>query len=113
VAPDPVARGRLEAAFSTYGRLRAEAPAARPSIDGLLSGSSPPATPASSAPAPAEPPPVSIETLCYRGRGALERAAEIRRDLQLRLASDVAMTELRPLIEELLDLVPLALAKPD
>ena len=113
VAPDPVARGRLEAAFSTYGRLRAEAPAASPSIDGLLSGSSPPATPASSAPAPAEPPPVSIETLCYRGRGALERAAEIRRDLQVRLASDVAMTELRPLIEELLDLVPLALAKPD
>jgi hypothetical protein len=62
---------------------------------------------------PEPPPPVPIETLCYRGRSALARAAEIRRDLQARLGRDVTMTELRPLIEELLDLVPLALADPD
>jgi hypothetical protein len=59
------------------------------------------------------PAPVPIETLCYRGRSALARAAEIRRDLQARLGTDVSMTELRPLIEELLDLVPLALADSD
>jgi hypothetical protein len=62
---------------------------------------------------PELPPPVPIETLCYRGQSALARAAEIRRDIQARLGGDVAMTELRPLIEELLDLVPLALADSD
>jgi hypothetical protein len=58
-------------------------------------------------------PAVAIETLCYRGRGALERAAELRQQVQARLTTDVAITELRPLLEELLDLVPLALAEPD
>jgi hypothetical protein len=96
------APGRLETAFSTYGRLRADQAPAAPSIDGLLDRSS-----------PELPPPVPIETLCYRGQSALARAAEIRRDIQARLGGDVAMTELRPLIEELLDLVPLALADSD
>lgn len=98
----PSAPGRLETAFSTYTRLRAGAPPTESSIDGLLDRQ-PAGLPA----------PVPIETLCYRGRRALARAAEIRRDLQARLGTDVTMTELRPLIEELLDLVPLALADSD
>ena len=98
-APTP---GRLEAAFSTYRRLRADAPGAPASIDGLLDRKT-----------EELPSPVPIETLCYRGRSAIARAAEIRRELQERLGRDVTMTELRPLIEELLDLVPLALADSD
>ena len=92
----------MEAAFSTYSRLRADAPAAPASIDGLLDRKT-----------EELPSPVPIETLCYRGRSAIARAAEIRRELQERLGRDVTMTELRPLIEELLDLVPLALADSD
>jgi hypothetical protein len=94
--------GRLETAFSTYSRLRADSPLAPASIDGLLDRNT-----------EELPSPVPIETLYYSGRSALARAAEIRRDLQERLGRDVAMTELRPLIEELLDLVPLALADSD
>jgi hypothetical protein len=116
-APTPapeVARGRLETAFSTYARLLHQAPAPVPSLEALL-GQAPPPPAAAPAPvaAPVELPAVAIETLCYRGRSALERAADIRRDIQARLALDVAITELRPLFEELLDLVPLALAEPD
>ena len=96
-APSP---GRLETAFSTYSRLRTDAPEASASIDGLLDRNELPS-------------PVSIETLCYRGRSAIARVTEIRRELQERLGRDVTMTELRPLIEELLDLVPLALADSD
>jgi hypothetical protein len=103
---EPVARGRLETAFAGYGRLRQERPAPAPSLDALLGRSMPPIEEAPG-------PPVAIETLCYRGRGALERAAEVRQAIQARLTSDVAVTELRPLLEELLDLVPLALADPD
>ena len=109
-----VALGRLETAFATYGRLRGEPHDRTPSIDALVGR--PAAAAAGAVPSSAvelEPPAVPIETLCYRGRSALERAAEIRRDIQTRLTADVAVTELRPLIEELLDLVPLALAEPD
>jgi hypothetical protein len=109
-APAPaqaVARGRLETAFAGYRRLLQE-PAPAPSLEALLGRSVPPIE---EAPAPA--PAVAIETLCYRGRRALERAAEVRQAIQARLTSDVAVTELRPLLEELLDLVPLALADPD
>jgi hypothetical protein len=52
---------------------------------------------------PAPPPPVSIDTLLYRGRAALERALEIRaaaRQTGQRPASDT--------IDELLDLIGLA-----
>jgi hypothetical protein len=105
--PQAVARGRLETAFAGYRRLLQE-PAPAPSLQALLGRSVPPIE---EAPAPA--PAVAIETLCYRGRRALERAAEVRQAIQARLTSDVAVTELRPLLEELLDLVPLALADPD
>ncbi len=109
-----IARGQLETAFRTYNRLNQEPHAPAPSIDALL-GEPAPASAGAVPPSAAElePPAVPIETLCYGGRAALERAAEIRRDIQARLTADVAVTELRPLIEELLDLVPLALAEPD
>ena len=53
---------------------------------------------------------VSIQSLLYTGRRALERADRVRRELDtvLRIRGDFAGAE--PLIAELIDLVPLALA---
>jgi HPt (histidine-containing phosphotransfer) domain-containing protein len=53
---------------------------------------------------------VDIATLCYSGRGALERAAELRTEIAVRLQADSGLTAVEPLLLELLDLVPLALA---
>jgi hypothetical protein len=55
---------------------------------------------------------VSIESLCYSGRAALERAAELRNLIAARIAAG-DMESARPLVQELLDLVPLALAGAD
>ena len=52
---------------------------------------------------------VEIDTLLYRGRGALERADRVRTELAAALRRDASLAELRPLIDELVDLVPLAL----
>jgi hypothetical protein len=52
---------------------------------------------------------VPVETLLYRGTAALGRADEIRTDILTMLSeSAVSLQGLRPLIHELLDLVPLA-----
>ena len=99
-------RGRIETAFDGYGRLRRERGAAQPSLDALVRRPQAPA-------APSAPAVVAIESLCYRGRGALERAAELRREIQARLGPGRGLVEVRPLLDELLDLLPLALAEPD
>jgi hypothetical protein len=52
---------------------------------------------------------VAIEALCYRGRSALERAATVRGELAAELAGASDLATIRPLLQELLDLVPLAL----
>jgi len=52
---------------------------------------------------PVAPPPVSIESLLYRGRAALDRALEIR--AAVRIAGQAPTTET---IDELLDLIGLA-----
>ena len=48
-------------------------------------------------------------SLCYRGRAALERAAAVRQQLAAELAGVPDLAAIRPLLQELLDLVPLAL----
>ncbi len=120
-APAPP-RGRIENAFAAYGQLRRERGAAEPSLDTLVqrSQAAPVATPAPAptraparAPEPVEPPVVAIESLCYRGRGALVRAAELRREILARLGPGRGLVEVRSLLDELLDLVPLALAESD
>ena len=61
-----------------------------------------------------QPDVVPIEVLLYGGKRALARADEVRRELESAL--QVASTEfqrLEPLLRELLDLVPLAIANPD
>jgi hypothetical protein len=52
---------------------------------------------------------VAVESLCYRGRAALERAASVRQTLAAELVGVADLAAIRPLLQELLDLVPLAL----
>ncbi|HEX2250859.1 MAG TPA: hypothetical protein VHH32_10960 [Gemmatimonadales bacterium] len=56
--------------------------------------------------------PVAITSLCYRGHAALERADAVRQQITAELGRDANLATLRPLLQELLDLVPLALAEP-
>lgn len=60
--------------------------------------------------APPEPAIVDIATLCYRGRSAVDRAAEVRQQLRVVLGATVTPTTIQPLVDELADLVELALA---
>lgn len=92
LAPD----GGLESSYRTLGRLLRERGPARPSLQALQGA--------------ADEEPAAIETLCYRGRGALERASDLRRELVTALQQGRELAAIRPLIDELLDLLPLALA---
>jgi hypothetical protein len=53
--------------------------------------------------------PVPIQRLLYRGRRALERADALRQELAARRSARAGAPVLEPLLDELLDLVPLAL----
>ena len=54
---------------------------------------------------------VEIGVLCYRGRAALERANMVRQQLADELTRHGGLEAIQPLLQELLDLVPLALAE--
>ncbi|HVQ47376.1 MAG TPA: hypothetical protein VMS62_11135 [Gemmatimonadales bacterium] len=104
----PAPKGGLEASFRTLDRLQRErAPttaAFRRVIDETggqqtVQGTTPEATP------------VPIKALCYQGHAALERANVVREQITAELARDASFTSLQPLLQELLDLVPLALAE--
>ena len=102
LAPDPVASpaaadaSALETSFRTLERLEREGGASRPSIEGLVGSGQPVEA-------------VAIESLCYRGRSALERASAVQGELAAALAGAPDLATIRPLLQELLDLVPLAL----
>ena len=99
--PEPIPAGAdaLEISFRTLERLQRERSPAPASLDALAGR--------------AEPAPVveavAIASLCYRGRSALERAAAVRQSLTAELAGVPDLAAIRPLLQELLDLVPLAL----
>lgn len=93
--------GPLEASWASYERLVDRAAPAAPTAP-----TAPSAPVGLTEPAAAI---VEIGTLLYRGRGALERAGAVRSELADALRRDTPLTELRPLVEELVDLVPLAL----
>lgn len=86
----------LETSFRTLERLQRERGGAPPSLEVLMGAQQPVEA-------------VAIETLCYRGRSALERAATVRGQLAAELAGASDFATIRPLLQELLDLVPLAL----
>jgi hypothetical protein len=97
--------GGIEASFRTFGRLLKERGATKPSLAAFVAaGAAPP-------PAAPEPETVAIDTLCYRGQAALERANAVRQQLAAELSGDTSIDQLKPLLQELLDLVPLALEK--
>ena len=103
----PSDRLPLERAFDTYRQLMSTAPAARASASTAPVASSAPAAPPMRR--ATDLPPVDIRSLCYSGRGALERAAEVRAEVTRRLADSADLRAVEPLLRELLDLVPLAL----
>ena len=118
--PAEVASGGIEASFKTFDLLIRQRGPATPSLDALLRGATAPnagvAAPtqvsqAAQRPpaAVAEEPAVAISTLCYSGRGALERAGVVRHEIAAALTRDASLESLKPLLQELLDLVPLAL----
>jgi hypothetical protein len=102
----------LEVSFQTYGRLVKSRAPTTSSLDTLLGGGGKTraAVAAPAAPA-AEEPAVPIGSLCYRGQAALERANVVRQELAAKLGHDASLESLQPLLQELLDLVPLALAE--
>jgi len=102
LAPD----GGLEASFRTYDRLRRERGVPQASLDALVGRAL-----AATTPATEETVTVEIGALCYRGRPALERAAAVRQQLADELARNGGLASIQPLLQELLDLVPLALAE--
>jgi hypothetical protein len=103
--PPPPPSG-LERSFQTFDRLvKASAPAT-PALAALLST----AGPEKSAPDSDETA-VPIGTLCYRGQAALQRADAVRQQIVHELKRDASLQSVQPLLEELLDLVPLALAE--
>jgi hypothetical protein len=101
LAPD----GGFEASFRTYDRLRHQRGTMPPSLDALLGGAR------RSAPAPGDTETVEIGVLCYSGRAALERAVAVRQQLAAELSRNGGLESIKPLLQELLDLVPLALAE--
>ncbi len=99
-----------------YDRYVAELGLDNPSLDEFLAG--PPADPgaATAAPAPAAPAgsddtaTVGIETLCYSGPNAFERALSLRESVRAALADPSAdRRRVQDLIEEIFDLVQLGL----
>jgi len=107
-APTAVpAGGGLEASYHTFDRLRRERGVQVPSLEVLVGRAL-----AEVAPPPSEGTvTVEIGALCYRGRAALERAVAVRQQLADELARNGGLEAIQPLLQELLDLVPLALAE--
>jgi hypothetical protein len=92
----------LEITYKTFGLLLRERGSVSPSLD-ALSGAVPTKAP--------EDAPVPIDALCYRGDAALKRAVVVREEIAAELSRKPSLESLQPLLQELLDLVPLALAK--
>jgi hypothetical protein len=109
-APSPVPSqpvpppSALELSFSTFEKLVREQAPTTPSLDALLGRAKDVV--------PLEEPAVAIGTLCYSGQAALERANAVRHQIVTELNRDPNLESLQPLLQELLDLVPLALDQP-
>jgi hypothetical protein len=93
----------LEVSFRTFDRLVKESAPTTPFFTALLAGGV--------SREAGEEPPVAITTLCYRGQAALERANTVRHQITAELDRNATLASLQPLLQELLDLVPLALAE--
>jgi hypothetical protein len=101
LAPEEAPPSALELSFRTFESLVREQAPTTPSLDALLRRAG--------EVAPFEEPAVAIGTLCYTGQAALERANAVRHQIVTQLNRDSNLESLQPLLQELLDLVPLAL----
>ena len=99
----------LERGFVARELLIADHGLGAPSLAALLDADTPIGAVPDREPAAAAPV-VDIAALCYHGRSALARAAEVTAALEAALAREPSLLSVRPLLDELLDLVPLALA---
>lgn len=97
----------LERSLRTYGHLLGGRSSAGPAVPAPAIPAAPQASPPGS-PDSAEGI-VPIATLLYRGRAALERADQVRREIEGAVAARRGAPHLAPLLQELLELVPLAL----
>ena len=103
LAPDrEIELDGLEISYRTLERLTKERAPTTRSLAALLGASSSPV---------AEAPAVAIATLCYTGQAALLRANAVRQQIAAELKRDATLASLQPLVQELLDLVPLALVE--
>jgi hypothetical protein len=114
----------LTASYLSYEALLAgpAAPAAAPAPPRPVPEPVPaPDRAVAAAPAPPPPPPprlavepelpvVDIGTLLYRGRAALERADQVQRAIRSAVSMAQPMSTIQPMVDELLDLVELAIA---
>lgn len=100
VAAAPPEPPGMEGSFLRMARLVRERGMGPASLDEFLGSSD-------TEPVPAEAV-VDITSLCYRGRAALDRATEVRREVDSLLANGGDLSRVRPLLDELLDLVSLA-----
>ncbi len=105
VAAETVEDSSLAGSFLTYARLSG----ARGRTSGSNGGGRPSAPTVATPPQAAAEDAVEIGTLLYRGEAALRRADQVRRDLSGMLRGGAELQRIRPLLDELLDLVPLAL----
>jgi chemotaxis protein histidine kinase CheA len=108
--PRPEDVGALELGFKAFGRFVRERGVATPSLEVLLGHVAPASRTAPPSVTAPEEPAVAIDTLCYRGHAALQRALAVRHQIAAELTGDASLESLQPLLQELLDLVPLALA---
>ena len=88
------APGGIEASFRTFDLLIRQGGSATPSLENLLEK---------------DREAVAIDTLIYRGQAALERAVTVRHQIAAEMTRNASLESLQPLLQELLDLVPLAL----
>ncbi len=98
----------FEASLLSYAELLHEFGIGEASLEQLVGGAAAAVADVARTAAP-EAVIVSIDDLLYRGRPALLRAAEIRNEMRQQLARGQHIAVVRPLLDELLDLVPLAL----
>lgn len=112
LAPDPVPTAPdhgsgpspFEASLTSYADLLLELGVDDAPIEALVP------TPSTGPERLPDPEPiVTMESLLYRGPAALRRAAEVQAEMRAQLARGQHIAVVRPLLDELLDLVPLAL----
>ena len=97
VAPTDREPSIFEASLLAYSELVHQLGVGQSSLEELIGSVTPP------------PQVVSIDDLLYRGRGALLRAAQVRGEIRSQLERGQHIAIVRPLLDELLDLIPLAL----